>query len=143
MPTKNFPRKIADKYMENLKQATGKNCTQVRPKICQQNPQLCSFSLQFLLYSEQPFYENYSTLDSHAYVQTLLFLTRLSTRQDGFQYRVKVQLFTSVCFYYRKVNNKKTQQGSCYSHLKVSNILSLFNGIKTRTGDMQFTYTTR
>ena len=43
----------------------------------------------------------------HMTVQTLLFLTQLSTRQDAFQYRVKVRLFTSVCFYYRKVNKKK------------------------------------
>ena len=29
------------------------------------NPLLCSFSLQLIFFSEQPFYGNYSTLDSH------------------------------------------------------------------------------
>ena len=55
----------------------------------------------------------------HMTVQTLLFLTQLSTRQDAFQYRVKVRLFTSVCFYYRKVNNKKkTQQDRFIATIK-------------------------
>ena len=45
--------------MENLKQA------QVRPKFFQNNPLLCNFSLQLIFFSEQPFYGNYSALDSH------------------------------------------------------------------------------
>ena len=35
------------------------------PKICYYNPLLCSFSLQFIFFSEQALYENYSTSDSH------------------------------------------------------------------------------
>ena len=35
------------------------------PKFFQDNPLLCSFSLQVIFCSEQPFYGNYSTLDSH------------------------------------------------------------------------------
>lgn len=37
-------------------------------KFCQQNPYVCSFSIQFIFFlSEQPFQENYSTLDSHTF----------------------------------------------------------------------------
>ena len=55
--------------MENLKQASGENLsTATAPKIClKKNPQkyLSSFSLRFFFFfSEQPFYGNYSTLDS-------------------------------------------------------------------------------
>ena len=35
------------------------------PKMFSDNPLLCSFSLQLIFFSEQPFYGNYSTLDSH------------------------------------------------------------------------------
>ena len=54
--------------MENLKQASGENLsTATAPKICfkKKSPKnLNSFSLQFIFFLEQPFYENYSTLDS-------------------------------------------------------------------------------
>ena len=43
---------------------------------------LSSLSLQFFFFLEQPFYENYPTLDSRD--------TRPFTRQDGFQNRHKV-----------------------------------------------------
>ena len=57
--------------------------------MIEQNPLLGSFSLQFLLSSEQPFYENF--LAFRILIQTLSFLGRLPTRQDGFQNRDKVQ----------------------------------------------------
>ena len=34
-------------------------------KIFKYNPLFCSFSLQVIFFSEQPFYGNYSTIDSH------------------------------------------------------------------------------
>ena len=56
----------------------GKNCRQIYGKskasvwrnlstatAPKQNPLLCSFSLHFIFFSEQPFYGNQSTLDSH------------------------------------------------------------------------------
>ena len=56
--------------MENLKQAFGETYikVQVRPQNClgqSFNLLLRSFSLQLIFSSEQPFYGNYSTLDSH------------------------------------------------------------------------------
>ena len=51
--------------MENLKQASGEILGQVRPNHFLYNPLLCSFSLQFIFFSEQPFFGNYLTLDSH------------------------------------------------------------------------------
>ena len=57
--------------------------------MIEQNPLLGSFSLQFLLSSEEPFYENF--LAFRILIQTLSFLGRLPTRQDGFQNRDKVQ----------------------------------------------------
>ena len=47
-----------------------------------------SFGLQIIFLSEQPFYGNYSTLDSHT--NTVIFFTRLHTRQDGVENRDKV-----------------------------------------------------
>ena len=51
--------------MGNLKQASGEIQAQVLPKFFQDNPLLCSFSLQLIFISEQPFYGNYLTLHSH------------------------------------------------------------------------------
>ena len=51
---------------------------------------LCSFSLRLIFCSEQPFYGNYSTLDSHT---NTVFLTRLTTRQDGVENRDKAGLY--------------------------------------------------
>ena len=48
---------------------------------------LCSFSLQLIFFSEQPFYGNYSTLDSHT---NTVISHRLPTRQDGVENRDKV-----------------------------------------------------
>ena len=50
----------------------------------------CSFSLQVIIFSEQSFYGNYSTLDSHT---NTVFLTRLTTRQDGVENRDKAGLY--------------------------------------------------
>ena len=50
------------------------------------NPCFCSFSLQLIFFSEQPFYDygNYSTLDSHT---NTVISTRLPTRQGGVENR--------------------------------------------------------
>ena len=48
---------------------------------------LCSFSLRLIFFSEQPFYGNYSTLDSHT---NTVISHRLTTRQDGVEKRDKV-----------------------------------------------------
>ena len=74
--------RIADKCLENLKQATGQIQAQVWPSliVC---TILSSLSLQFFSFLEQPFYENYPTLDSSD--------TKPFTRQDGFQNRHKVK----------------------------------------------------
>ena len=61
--------------MEILKQASGEivlTCAHAMrtgkpPNFFIYNPLLCSFSLQFMFFSEQPFYGNYSTLDSHTF----------------------------------------------------------------------------
>ena len=53
--------------MENLKRASREIQAHVGPK----NPLFCSFSLQVIFFSEQPFYGNYSTLDSHT--NTVIF----------------------------------------------------------------------
>ena len=60
------------KSRENYRQIYGKskasfwrNLSTGIPKFFQDNPLLCSFSLQLIFCSEQPFYGNYSTLDSH------------------------------------------------------------------------------
>ena len=42
------------------------------------------------IFSEQSFYGNYSTLDSHT---NTVFLTRLTTRQDGVENRDKAGLY--------------------------------------------------
>ena len=52
----------------------------------QYNPLLCSFSLQFIFFAEQPFYGN---IRHWILMQILLFLTRLPTRQDGVENRDK------------------------------------------------------
>ena len=61
---KKVPGKIRDKYMENLKQASGEIQAPARPPNFLV-PLLCTFNLQFTFFSEQPFYGNFSTLDSH------------------------------------------------------------------------------
>ena len=61
------------KSWENYRQIYGKskeslwrNLSTGRPPIFfQDNPLLCSLSLQLIFFSEQPFYGNYSTLHSH------------------------------------------------------------------------------
>ena len=61
------------KSRENYRQIYGKSkaslwrnlSTGTPPNFFQDNPLLCSFSLQLIFFSEQPFYGNYSTLDSH------------------------------------------------------------------------------
>ena len=51
--------------MENLT-ASGEIEAQVRPQtFFRPDPLLCSFSLQLIFFWEQPFYRNFSTLDSH------------------------------------------------------------------------------
>jgi len=57
---------------------------------------LCSFSLQLIFFSEQPFYVNYS------------ILTHLPTRQDGVENRDKVyenwfSLYTGIRLIFKKV----------------------------------------
>ena len=37
------------------------------PKFFKHHPLFCSFSLQVIFFPEQPFYGNYSTLDSHTH----------------------------------------------------------------------------
>ena len=55
------PGKITEKYMENLKQASGEIQAHVRPKNFLVQPLPCSFSLQFFFFfSEQPFYGNHN-----------------------------------------------------------------------------------
>ena len=41
---------------------------------------LCSFSLQLIFFSEQPFYGNYSTLDSHT--NTVNLLVKMASNGD-------------------------------------------------------------
>ena len=61
------------KSRENYRQIYGKTkaslwrnlSTVTAPKIFKDNLLLCSFSLQLIFFSEQPFYGNYSTLDSN------------------------------------------------------------------------------
>ena len=57
------------------------------PKMFWDNPLLCSFSLRLIFFSEQPFYGNYSTLDSHT---NTVISHRLPTGQDGVEKRDKV-----------------------------------------------------
>ena len=52
------------------------------------HPLFCSFSLQFIFSSEQPFYVNYSTLDSHT--NTVISHSFAFSRQDGVENRDKV-----------------------------------------------------
>ena len=47
---------------------------------------LCSFSLQLIFFSEQPFYGNYPTLDSH----TNNVISHVFAREDGVENRDKV-----------------------------------------------------
>ena len=54
--------KITDKYMKNLKEASGEIYLQVRPPS---NLLLCSFSLQLIFFSEQPFHGKLFDIDSH------------------------------------------------------------------------------
>ena len=50
----------------------------------------CSFSLQLIFFSEQPFYGNYSTLDSNT---NTVISHAFDTRQDGVENRDKVYCF--------------------------------------------------
>ena len=61
----NFPGKITDKCIENLKSYRERFSADTALKICQQNPLPCSFSLQSIIVSKRTFYEDYSTSDSH------------------------------------------------------------------------------
>ena len=57
-----------------------------------------NFSLQIIFFSEQPFYGNYSTLDSHT---NIVILTRLPTRQDGVEDRDKVYCqLSKTCIFF-------------------------------------------
>ena len=60
-----FPGKNCRWIYEKTRASDWRNLSTVpAPKICF-FPLLCSFSLQFVFFSEQPFYGNNSTLDSH------------------------------------------------------------------------------
>ena len=62
-------RKSGENYRQiygKSKTASGEIQAQVRPQtFFTTDPLLCSFSLQLTFFSEQPFYGNYLTLDSH------------------------------------------------------------------------------
>ena len=76
--------------MENLKQASSKRnlSTGMAPNFFSAILRfVASFSLQFIFFSEQPFYLNYSTLDCHT--NTVISHT-FAYRQDGAENRDKV-----------------------------------------------------
>ena len=86
--SKKSPGKITDKDIENLKQALETFKHRYAPKMGLAHPLFCSFSLQFIFSSEQPFYGNYSTLDSHT--NTVISHSFAFSRQDGVENRDKV-----------------------------------------------------
>ena len=54
------------KSWKNYRQIYGKSKASLYiERYAYDNPLLCRFSLQLVFFSEQPFYGNYSTLDSH------------------------------------------------------------------------------
>ena len=76
-----FPGDIADKYMESLKQASGEILSTVtaQTNLSVESFTLCSYSLQFIFFSEQTFCGNYLTLGSHkktAIVHALAYTSR-------------------------------------------------------------------
>ena len=56
---------------------------------------VASFSSQFILFSEQPFYGYYSTLDYHTNTVYVISHEVQPSRQDGFQNRHKVDLHST------------------------------------------------
>ena len=55
---------------------------------------MCGFSLQFIFFSEQSFYGNYSTLNSHT---NTVISHAFATRQDGVENRDKVYDSLDTC----------------------------------------------
>ena len=90
---KEVPGKITDKCIENLSKPLETFTHRYALKIFYYNPLLCRFSLQFIFLSEQPFYGNYSTLDSH----TNTVISHTFAYSSRWRRKPLQGLFTRIC----------------------------------------------
>ena len=105
------------------------------PKICQQNPLLCSFSLQFLLSSEQLFYKKLFGIrfsNKHCYFSLGCRLNKMASKTLDKVYLINDLIIQNRSFHsffnfsHGPVRENLSTPMERLEHLKISEIIAKF-----------------